>query len=399
MPQASAPTTWRQRLYRILEAGNSDEPLGLLFDRLMVVLIVANVAAVTLETVDSLYAEYQRAFHLFEFVSVLIFTAEYLARLWVAPDHLPYAKLPPWMARARHALEPYSVIDFLSFAPFWLALLFPGIDLRMLRILRLLRLLKLARYSPALASLGRVLLQERRALGAAVFIMSVLLVLGSAAMYHLEHHAQPDKFGSIPDAMWWSIAALTTVGFGDVVPITTAGKAVGGVIMVLGLGMFALPVGIIASGFASEIHRREFVVSWGMVARVPLFAKLDAVAVSRVAQLLRSRMAMPGSLVTRAGERADAMYFIAAGEVEVMVQPQPVVLQEGDFFGEVGLLRDTVRSATVRALTQVRLLVLEVDDFHRLMAEDENLRQAVESLAAERMASFNEVARSAGEPA
>ena len=391
MADARPLPTWRQRFYRILEAGNPDEPIGMLFDRLMVILIVANVAAVTLETVESLHAEYLSAFHLFERISVVIFTLEYLARLWVAPEHLPYMRLPAWRARLRHSLEPYSIIDFLSFAPFWLALIFPGLDLRVLRILRLLRLLKLARYSPALASLGRVIMQERRALGAAVFIMAVLLILGSTAMYHLERHAQPDKFASIPDAMWWSIAALTTVGFGDVVPITAAGKAVGGVIMVLGLGMFALPVGIIASGFASEIHRREFVVSWGMVARVPLFAKLDAVAVSRVAQLLRSRVAQPGSLITRAGMPADAMFFIAGGEVEVMVQPSPITLQEGDFFGEVGLLQHSVRTATVRAMTQVRLLVLEVDDFHRLMAEDDSLRKAVETIAAERAASTAEM--------
>lgn len=391
MAEARPHPTWRQRLYRILEAGNPDEPIGMVVDRLMVILIVANVAAVTLETVESLHEEYRQAFHLFEVISVLIFTAEYLARLWVAPEHLPYSRMPAWRARLRYMREPYSIIDILSFAPFWIALLIPGVDLRVLRILRLLRLLKLARYSPALASLGRVIVQERRALGAAVFIMAVLLILGSTAMYHLERHAQPDKFASIPDAMWWSIAALTTVGFGDVVPITAAGKAVGGVIMVLGLGMFALPVGIIASGFASEIHRREFVVSWGMVARVPLFAKLDAVAVSRVAQLLRSRVAQPGSLITRAGMPADAMFFIAGGEVEVMVQPSPITLQEGDFFGEVGLLQHSVRTATVRAMTQVRLLVLEVDDFHRLMAEDDSLRKAVEAIAAERAASTAEM--------
>lgn len=392
MPPAPPATTLRQRLYRILEAGNPDEPIGLLFDRLMVVMIVANVAAVTLETLESLHDEYQRAFFLFELVSVVIFTAEYLLRLWVAPEHLPYARMAGWRARLRHSVEPYSIIDFISFAPFWLALLIPGADLGMLRILRLLRLMKLARYSPALASLGRVIVQERRALGAALFIMSVLLVLGSAAMYYLERHAQPDKFASIPDTMWWSIAALTTVGFGDVVPITPVGKLVGGLIMVLGLGMFALPVGIIASGFASEIHGREFVVSWGMVARVPLFSKLDATAVSRVAQLLRSRVALPGALITRAGMPADAMFFIAGGEVEVVVQPEPVILQEGDFFGEVGLLQNSVRTATVRALTQVRLLVLEVDDFHRLMAEDENLRRAIQATAAERAASQNAAA-------
>ena len=218
-------------------------------------------------------------------------------------------------------------------------------------------------------------------------------MLSATAIYYAERFAQPDKFSSIPAAMWWALATLTTVGYGDVVPLTNIGRMIGGLVMIFGLGMFALPIGIIASGFSNEIHRREFVVSWGMVARVPLFAKLDAMAVSRITNLLRSKVIPAGAVVTRRGEPADAMFFIAAGQVEVEVEPEPVTLGEGDFFGELALLNETTRGATVRAIDQVRLLVLQVDDFHHLIASEDGLREAIEIVAEDRVAWADEVAR------
>ena len=303
----------KHRLYEILEAGHPDDLASRIFDLVMVAIIVANLAAVAMETVASFDAKYGGAMRVFELMSVAIFTVEYLLRLWVADEHLPLRRYGPVMARVRFALGPYPIIDFLAFAPFYLSLILPAVDLRILRVFRLLRLLKLARYSPAMASLGRVLADERRALGAALLIMVVLLMLSATAIYYAERFAQPDKFSSIPAAMWWALATLTTVGYGDVVPLTNIGRMIGGLVMIFGLGMFALPIGIIASGFSNEIHRREFVVSWGMVARVPLFAKLDAMAVSRITNLLRSKVMPAGAVVTRRGEPADAMFFIAAG--------------------------------------------------------------------------------------
>lgn len=287
--------------------------------------------------------------------------------------------------RLSYACGPFAIIDLMAILPFYLALILPGFDLRLLRALRLLRLFKLARYSPALASLWRVLVDERRALAAAFIIVLFLLTASATAIYHVERTLQPEAFGSIPAAMWWAVATLTTVGYGDVVPVTDLGRMIGGLVMVFGLAMFALPIAIIASGFSSEIHRHDFVVTWGMVARVPLFARLDALSVSRITNLLHSRVVTPGMEIVRRGEPAKAMYFIASGEVEVDLLQGSQRLRDGEFFGEMALLQHSERVATVRAVTRCRLLVLDIGDFHQLVAADGDLREAISRVAEERL--------------
>jgi voltage-gated potassium channel len=381
----------KHRLFQVLEAGHPGDRLSQLFDAAMVLLILANVAAVIAETVGTLQARYGAAFWTFEVVSVAVFTAEYLARLWVATEHPSLARHGAFGGRLRGACGPFMLIDLLAILPFYLALLFPVLDLRMLRVFRLLRLLKLARYSPALATLWRVLVDERRALGAALIIMMGLLTLSATVIYHVERAAQPEAFGSIPSAMWWAIATLTTVGYGDVTPVTPLGRAIGGLVMLFGLAMFALPIAIVASGFASEIHRRDFVVTWGMVARVPLFAKLDALSVSRITNLLHARVIQPGTVILRRGDEPKAMYFIASGEVEIELPQGHRRLGDGDFFGEMALLRHGRRLATVRAVSRCRLLVLDADDFHELLATDGDLRQAVSTVAEERLVEFEDL--------
>ncbi len=384
-----------RRLYELLETSHPKDWPSLAIDWGLIVLIVANVVAVTLETVPSLAQRYGPAFRVFDTVSVAIFTVEYALRVWVCVEHLPLARLSPLKARLRFAASPYAIIDLLAILPFYIALFFPFLDLRMLRIFRLLRLFKLARYSPALATLGRVLADERRALVAALLIMVGLLTLAATAMYNVERHVQPDVFGSIPQAMWWAAATLTTVGYGDAIPITGLGRVLGVVVMVFGLGMFALPIGIIASGFASEIHRRDFVVTWGMVARVPLFAKLDALSVSRITNLLRARVVPPDTVVFRKGDEADCMYFIASGQVEADLAPHAIRLEDGEFFGEAALLRHSRRSATVRTITRARLLALDAEDFNELLEADADLREAITRVAETRVAADKE----ASEPA
>ncbi len=377
--------TAKQRLYHILERGQPEDPLSQVVDWALILLIVANVAAAAAGTVEPLYERHKEAFWAFEVFSVAIFTVEYLCRLWVCTEHLSLSDHGPIKARLKFAVSPYSLIDLLAILPFYLALFVPTADLRFLRVFRLLRLLKLTRYSPALATLWQVLVNERRALAAALLIMVILLIISSTAIYHVEHDVQPENFGSIPAAMWWAIATLTTVGYGDVVPLTGLGRAIGGLVMILGLAMFALPVGIIASGFATEIHRRDFVVTWGMVARVPIFAKLDALSVSRITNLLRARVVTPDTTIFRRGDLPDAMYFIASGEVEVDLKPEPLRLRDGDFFGEIALLRGTPRAATIRTVTQCRLLVLDKEDFKDLLETDSDMRQAIVEVTEQRL--------------
>jgi voltage-gated potassium channel len=292
-----------------------------------------------------------------------VFSIEYLLRLWSAVEIPMLNRLPRWKARVRYALRPIMLIDLFAVLPFYFQWVYP-VDLRALRVLRLFRLLKLVRYSPALQTLGRVLADEWRALVGALL---VLLLFASTAMYSLEHDVQPDKFGSVPAAAWWALATLTTVGYGDAVPVTVWGKLLGGVVMLLGVGMIALPVAIIATGFNQESSRHQFVVTWSMVARVPLFATMDESEVAEITKLLYTRNYLPGVPIVRAGGVGDAMYLIASGEAEVEIARQKnVVLQEGDFFGEMALLERRRHKHDVVAKTKCRIYVLDSQALSRL---------------------------------
>ena len=375
----------RERLYIILEAGRPSDWPSQAFDFFMVLLILANAVAFALETVEPLGKAYGDRFELFNTVSVMIFTLEYVLRIWVCVEHNQHEELSPWRIRTQFARTWPMLIDLAVITPFWLGLLVP-MDLRILRIFRLIRFLKLGRYSPALSSLARVIHNERHAITGALIIMGGLLLLSATVMYELEGDIQPEAFGSVPAAMWWALATLTTVGYGDVVPVTVLGKIAGGMVMLFGLGMFALPIAIVSAGFAQEIHRREFVVTWGMVARVPLFAKFDALTIARLAEMLNARVVDAGTVIARKGEEADAMYFLLSGQVQLDFPDGPLTLEEGAFFGEMALLYQRRRAATITTLTRCTLLTLQADDFARFMRRHPDVRNAVAAIAESRLA-------------
>jgi voltage-gated potassium channel len=254
----------------------------------------------------------------------------------------------------------------MAIMPFYLAYWDVG-GLRALLLLRLFRFFKLARYSPGLTSLMDAIYAERRALVACGVILLGAVLVAASVMNLVERDVQPDTFGTIPEAMYWAIVTLTTVGYGDVVPMTGLGRAIAGVTAIAGLVMLALPVGIIASAFAREIHRRDFVITWSMVARVPLFADLDAVEIASVMHRLRSQSCTPGEMIVRKGEEAHSMYLIASGDVEVILPGDLLRLSSGDFFGEASIMHRRRRSATVRAASHCRLLVLDADDLQELL--------------------------------
>jgi voltage-gated potassium channel len=204
-------------------------------------------------------------------------------------------------------------------------------------------------------------------------------------MHLAEGKVQPDKLGTIPDALWWSIVTIGTIGYGDVVPITALGKLIATGTIFLGLIMMALPVGIIATAFADQIHRRDFIVTWGMIARVPLFAELDAAAISDIMGLLRAQVAEVGEVIVRVGDPAHSMYFIAAGEVEVALKKETLRLGVGHFFGEVAVLRRARRSATATALTRTNLLVLAAQDLHALMQRDPRIAARIKDVVEKRV--------------
>ena len=252
---------------------------------------------------------------------------------------------------------------------------------RVFIVLRLLRFFKLARYSPGIRSLIAVLEAERKALAASAIILFGVVIFTAAAMHVAEHEAQPDKFGSIPLAMWWAVETVTTVGYGDAIPVTLVGRVIAAIAMVMGFVMLGLPVGIVATAFAEEIHRREFVVTWSMVASVPLFASLDASSIAEIMRFLRAQEAPAGTMIVRRGEPAHSMYFIAAGEVEIELPTTNVILGPGQFFGEMAVLRRSRRTASVRALQATKLLVLNSFDLHNLIQRSPEIGRHIEEIA------------------
>jgi len=320
---------------------------------------------------------------LIEYFSLAVFTLEYCLRLWSAVEHGPHQHLSGTRARLKYAFSPAGIVDLVAVLPFWFAIVLPA-DFRFVLVFRMVRFFKIARYSPAMRSLLDVLYRERRALfGCLVITLGTSLV--AAALMHLaEGKVQPEKLGTIPDALWWSIVTVGTIGYGDVVPVTVLGKIIATGTIFLGLIMMALPIGIIATAFAEQIRRRDFIVTWGMIARVPLFTELDAGEIADIMQILRAQLVEPGEVIVREGDHAHSMYFIAAGEVEVAVDNKKLQLGTGQFFGEMAVLRRARRSGTVTALTRTNLLALSAQDLHALMKRDRRIAERIRDVVEKR---------------
>ncbi|MFQ5754431.1 MAG: ion transporter, partial [bacterium] len=247
----------KRRIFEILDIASSEDLPSKIFDLFIMTLISLNVIAVVLETVKSLASKYSDFFTTFEVISVVVFTLEYVLRLWTCTSKKEFSKSV--VGRIRFALTPIVLIDLMAILPFYLPMLIK-LDLRFLRALRLFRLFrmfKLARYSESMQTLGYVFREKKEELIITIFAVLLLLVFTSSLMYFIENQGQPDAFSSIPAAMWWGVATLTTVGYGDIYPLTPIGKLLGAMIAILGVGLFALPAGILASGFASVIQKRQ----------------------------------------------------------------------------------------------------------------------------------------------
>jgi len=373
-------TRLKRSIHTFLELSAPGDFLGRIFDYFMISLIVANAVAVILESVEEYEIAYGAAFQAFDTFSVIIFTVEYVFRLWsCTASHAKQFQHPVW-GRLRFATTPLLLIDLLAILPFYLSA-FLNLDLRILRVFRLLRLLKITRYSPALAIIGSVLRQQFRPLAGTLMILLTTLVLLASLVYVAEHDAQPTKFGNIPAAMWWTIVTLTTVGYGDIIPVTVLGRLVGGITMITGVMMVALPTGIVVSGFANEIRKRDFVINWKLVSNVPLFSSLDAAQVAEIVSLLTPMVVPANHAVVRVGEPADSMYFVVSGRLEIELPPEPIWIEEGDFFGEMAIIESRRCGASVVALTECNLLELKADDFRKLRAEHPSIQEAMTRVA------------------
>ena len=249
----------RKRVYQIIEKAGDKDKASAVFDCFLIILILLNVIAVICNSFDSVNSSYNNFFNIFEYISVSIFTVEYLLRVWTAPEKFPPTKeWPLFFSYLRFIFSFMGIVDLCAILPFFLP--FVIIDLRVVRILRLfrlLRVLKLTRYNKSFDLIGRVFKNEKDKLFMTIFIVGVLLLLAASIMYAVENAIQPDAFPNILATLWWAVVTLTTVGYGDVYPVTVLGKLLSGVISILGIILIALPSGIISSGFIKEYENEK----------------------------------------------------------------------------------------------------------------------------------------------
>jgi len=257
-PAKSSSAFSRARLHtwQILHMEGKTLLLGKIVNATLVILIFLNLFAITADTMPRLAARYGHILWRFEAFTIIVFSVEYLLRVWCCTVDPRYRH--PVRGRLRYSLTPLAIIDLLSILPFYL----PGhaveyVPLRLLRIVRFVRILKLGHYSESLQLVGIVLRDKKADLASAVLLATICLVISATLLHAAEAHVQPEQFGTLPDCMWWAVITMTTVGYGDVYPKTAVGKLLGGFVAFIGIGMFALPAGILGAGFLEARHKRD----------------------------------------------------------------------------------------------------------------------------------------------
>jgi voltage-gated potassium channel len=366
----------RRRIHAILDP-NGRSRLAVAARTAQIIAVIAGLVLAALSTEPTVPIEADMLRLPFIFL-VIVFTIEYGLRLWTAIEAPGRADRSAWAVRLRWALSPTGLIDAAALLPIVPILVQPGATMLQTAAggIEMVWVLKLIRYVPGIAVLGRVLRNERQTLSGVMLMFGSVVVIAATLAHLVEGAAQPAHFGSIPRALWWAMATLTTTGYGDAVPITPLGRMLGSTVMIAGIMVLALLAGILATGFADEIRRRDFVRIWALVAEVPFFRTAGAAAIGEIARALRQKEVSVGGTIIRRGEVGDCMYFIVRGEVEVRL-PEPVILGEGSFFGEVALLHDGLRTATVVAHTACSLLVLDAADFRYMAGQRPDLAEAI----------------------
>lgn len=338
------------------------------------VAVAAGVVAMVLLTVDPAHDLAQHWMDGVLWACLAFFAFEWLVRIRQAALS---GQGPTYLMSGRGLLDAACVLAVPG------AMLL-GAPQRTAWLLAVLWLVKVIPGVPGLRQLRRVLVQESGPLLSVLVIFLMVVCLGSVAVYFFEHDVQPATFGNVPAALWWAVVTLTTTGYGDVVPITLPGRIVAAAVMICGLGVFGLWTGILATGFAAETRRDNFLKTWESVSRVPFFATLGPSAIADVTHMLRTIDLPPRAMIIRKGQAGDCMYFIASGEVEVDLPGKKVRLGEGAFFGEMALLGNNLRSANITTTRLSKLLVLDLVDFRLLMARHPDLAQTIDTEARRR---------------
>jgi voltage-gated potassium channel len=347
-------------------------------------MVAAGIAIMLADTVKPWRRAHYQVLDVGFQIACAFFFAEYLLRLVAAPG-APGAYLRGWRARFAWAVSAGGLFDLLGALPGILDVAFSP---KFASLYGFIWVFKPVRYAPGLASLQRVISRARHALLSVLLGFGIVLLAAASLAYLLERDAQPELFGSIPLALWWAIVTLTTTGYGDVTPITPLGRILAGFVMVSGILVFALWAGILATGYAEELRRREFLRTWDLVAKVPFFNNVGASVIADVARLLRARDYPARAAIMRRGEPGDCMYFIASGEVEVQLRPETVRLGSGEFFGEIALLTGEPRNATVVAVQPCTLLTLDIVDFRQLLGRQPDLARVVNDEAQRRLQAY-----------
>jgi voltage-gated potassium channel len=338
------------------------------------VAVATGVVMMVLLTVDPAYEAAHRSVDMLLWACLAFFVFEWVVRL----RHAVLARCG-WA----YALSGRGLVDAVAAAAVPLALIL-GANPKSAWLLGIFWMLKLVPGIPGLRQLRRVLVLESRPLLSVLVIFLMVLFLASVAVHFLERDLQPVAFGSVPATLWWAVATLTTTGYGDVVPITPLGRLVAAFVMICGLGVFGLWTGILATGFAAETRRDNFLKTWESVSKVPFFAALGPSAIADVTHMLRTMDLPARTMIIRKGQAGDCMYFIADGEVEVDLPGKKVRLGEGAFFGEMALLGNNLRSANITTTRVSKLLVLDLVDFRMLMARHPDLAETIDAEAKRR---------------
>jgi voltage-gated potassium channel len=338
------------------------------------VAVLIGVGAMVLLTVDPSYESAHRSIDVVLWASLAYFAFEWMVRLrhaFMMERGLAYLTSGRGLVDAAGAMAvPVALVS--------------GVNPRTAWLLSILWIVKVLPGIPGLRQLRRVLVQESGPLFSVLVIFLMVLFLGSTTVYFFERDVQPATFGNVPAALWWAVVTLTTTGYGDVVPITLPGRMVAALVMISGLGVFGLWTGILATGFAAETRRDNFLKTWESVTKVPFFATLGPAAIADVTHMLRTIDLPPRTTIIRKGQSGDCMYFIASGEVEVDLPGKKVRLVEGAFFGEMALLGSNLRSANITTTRLSKLLVLDLVDFRLLMARHPDLAETIDAEAKRR---------------